>query len=113
MNDEGLADAEAANPFRLPRLHPGIGFAGVATVTDAVVWAAPPRRRVYTDAASQYHQPRLAIALSERCREPAGGAKAAAGGIGHLVIGIGLVVEEALLLPNSRHSFQGGQEGRR
>jgi hypothetical protein len=26
MNDEGLADVEAANPFRLPRLHPGIGF---------------------------------------------------------------------------------------
>src|SRR6266850_8021838 len=25
MNDEGLADATAANPFRLPRLHPGIG----------------------------------------------------------------------------------------
>jgi hypothetical protein len=25
MNDEGLADAKAANPFRLPRLHPGIG----------------------------------------------------------------------------------------
>jgi hypothetical protein len=25
MNDEGLADAAAANPFRLPRLHPGIG----------------------------------------------------------------------------------------
>src|SRR5262245_25537985 len=25
MNDEGLADARAANPFRLPRLHPGIG----------------------------------------------------------------------------------------
>ena len=24
MNDEGLADAEAASPFRLPRLHPGI-----------------------------------------------------------------------------------------
>src|SRR5882762_6009590 len=23
MNDEGLADAAAANPFRLPRLHPG------------------------------------------------------------------------------------------
>ncbi len=22
MNDEGLADAKAANPFRLPRLHP-------------------------------------------------------------------------------------------
>jgi hypothetical protein len=22
MNDEGLADAAAANPFRLPRLHP-------------------------------------------------------------------------------------------
>src|SRR5437660_5432962 len=26
MNDEGLADAEAASPFRLPRLHPGIGM---------------------------------------------------------------------------------------
>jgi hypothetical protein len=26
MNDEGLADASAANPFRLPRLHPGIGL---------------------------------------------------------------------------------------
>ena len=25
MNDEGLADVAAANPFRLPRLHPGIG----------------------------------------------------------------------------------------
>jgi hypothetical protein len=25
MYDEGLADARAANPFRLPRLHPGIG----------------------------------------------------------------------------------------
>jgi len=24
MNDEGLADVEAAIPFRLPRLHPGI-----------------------------------------------------------------------------------------
>src|SRR3989442_14941369 len=24
MNDGGLADVEAANPFRLPRLHPGI-----------------------------------------------------------------------------------------
>src|SRR3989442_15737061 len=27
MNDEGLADAKAANPFRLPRLHPGVWFA--------------------------------------------------------------------------------------
>src|SRR4029453_10690876 len=26
MNDEGLADAAAADPFRLPRLHPGIGL---------------------------------------------------------------------------------------
>jgi hypothetical protein len=30
MNDEGLADAEAANPFRLPRLHAGIGLAYLA-----------------------------------------------------------------------------------
>src|SRR6267142_4083800 len=27
MNDEGLADVEAANPSRLPRLHPGVWFA--------------------------------------------------------------------------------------
>jgi hypothetical protein len=27
MNDEGLADARAVNPFRLPRFHPGIGRA--------------------------------------------------------------------------------------
>jgi len=26
MIDEGLADAAAANPFALARLHPGIGF---------------------------------------------------------------------------------------
>jgi hypothetical protein len=26
MNDEGLADIEAANPFPLPRHHPGIGL---------------------------------------------------------------------------------------
>src|SRR5262249_36891617 len=28
MNDEGLADVQVANPFRLPRLYPGIGFVG-------------------------------------------------------------------------------------
>ncbi len=27
IGDEGLADGAAANPFRLPRLHPGIGLA--------------------------------------------------------------------------------------
>jgi hypothetical protein len=35
MNDEGLADIEAANPFRLPRLHPDFG--AVALATAAVV----------------------------------------------------------------------------
>src|SRR5262249_49234746 len=34
MNDEGLADARSANPFALPRLHPGIGF---CVVTPAEV----------------------------------------------------------------------------
>src|SRR5262245_14737072 len=28
-NDEGLADVEAASPFRLPRLPPGIRFVGL------------------------------------------------------------------------------------
>src|SRR5215475_7768661 len=36
MNDEGLADVEAANPFRLPRLHPGIGFNGRALASERV-----------------------------------------------------------------------------
>jgi hypothetical protein len=30
MDDEGLADAAVANPFRLPRLHPGIGSASLS-----------------------------------------------------------------------------------
>ena len=30
IDDEGLADAKAASPFRLARLHPGIGFGGAA-----------------------------------------------------------------------------------
>ena len=29
MNDKGLADAKAANPFALPRLHPGSGSSPV------------------------------------------------------------------------------------
>jgi hypothetical protein len=32
MNDEGLADAAAANPFSLPRLHPGIGLCAAPSV---------------------------------------------------------------------------------
>jgi hypothetical protein len=36
IDDEGLADARAANPFRLPRLHPGIGS---VSVTEPVVGA--------------------------------------------------------------------------
>jgi len=31
MNDEGLADASAAIPFRLPRNHPGICFVEVGS----------------------------------------------------------------------------------
>jgi hypothetical protein len=34
MIDEGLADAGAANPFRLPGLHPGIGFVGRIQTTS-------------------------------------------------------------------------------
>jgi hypothetical protein len=40
MNDEGLADAAAANPFRLPRLHPGIRFKRCTSESDGeTVWA--------------------------------------------------------------------------
>src|SRR5713101_555337 len=35
MKNEGLADAAAASPFRLPRLHPGIGFGDGAPACDA------------------------------------------------------------------------------
>jgi hypothetical protein len=37
MNDEGLADAAAANPFRLPRLHPGIGLCACSTPISAII----------------------------------------------------------------------------
>jgi len=34
-DDEGLAGAKAANHFRLPRLHPGIGFRRPGSTCDA------------------------------------------------------------------------------
>src|SRR5690349_20392801 len=33
VNDEGLADVEAANPFRLPRLHPAHGSTAILLST--------------------------------------------------------------------------------
>jgi hypothetical protein len=44
MNDEGLADAAAANPFRLPTLHAGIVFTR-ATLDSGVRVVAGARRR--------------------------------------------------------------------
>jgi hypothetical protein len=35
MDDEGLADAAAANPFALPRPHPGIGSASDRCRSDS------------------------------------------------------------------------------
>ena len=43
MDGEGLADAKAANPFRLPRLHPGIGFAGGRCVGNDLKHVADAR----------------------------------------------------------------------
>ena len=43
MNDEGLADASAANPFRLPRLYPGIDAATVSFHPEARVVGLSPR----------------------------------------------------------------------
>jgi hypothetical protein len=41
MNDKGLADAKAANPFRLPRLHQGNGSLGWARLEPlAVIYGA-------------------------------------------------------------------------
>jgi hypothetical protein len=37
-NDEGLADAGAANPFSLPRNYPGSRFVGPAPARDATVF---------------------------------------------------------------------------
>src|SRR5262249_39359213 len=52
MNDEGLADAEAANPFRLPRLHPGTGDGrlrpDVLVETEQVRWVVRPLERAQT-----------------------------------------------------------------
>ena len=52
MNDEALADVSAANPFRLPRLHPGM--AERATMQHA--WAADGRER-RSRAAHDFHRP--------------------------------------------------------
>jgi len=45
MNDEGLADAAAANPFRLPRLHPGIGSPEEPLLLEAHEIADLPHER--------------------------------------------------------------------
>jgi hypothetical protein len=54
MNDEGLADVEAADPFRLPRLHPGIGSTAMETqdvaghrLRERIIPEYSMRRRVY------------------------------------------------------------------
>ena len=55
MNGEGLADVEAANPFRLPRLHPGIrvGGPGAALIAmdlrEVVIKVSTDWRRVGGD----------------------------------------------------------------
>jgi hypothetical protein len=54
MNDEGLADAAAANPFALPRLHPGIGWRPGQHVTRGepllLTWSlGPAMGRVYLE----------------------------------------------------------------
>ncbi len=43
MNDEGLADVEAASPFVLPRLHPGIGAGALhcADRSSDLFWLEP------------------------------------------------------------------------
>src|SRR5216683_4763005 len=51
IDGEGLADARAANPFRLPRLHPGIGLSacsdrgGVEGLLDHLIRPLQQRRR--------------------------------------------------------------------
>jgi putative transposase len=51
MDDEALPDAAAANPFRLPRLHPGIGRAAgdAASRTAAQKPSVRPRTREQRD----------------------------------------------------------------
>jgi hypothetical protein len=104
---EGSAEIAAANLVSSTQTSPRIG---VARGHRDGHRGFGPRHPVgaSTDAASQY-QPRVAIALSERCREPAGGAKGAAAGIGHFGHRKGLGCGRSLLLPNSRHSVQGGR----
>src|SRR6266850_157320 len=49
MKNEGLADAGAANPFALPRLHPGIGLCVVAPapeVTDHSITSGETSHRL-------------------------------------------------------------------
>jgi hypothetical protein len=49
MNDEGLADAGAANPFRLPRNHPGSRSAGLVPACDATGYSITSSARTSSD----------------------------------------------------------------
>jgi hypothetical protein len=49
VDDEGLADAAAANPFRSPRLHPGIDSAwglAVSPMSDTALYERNAQRMV-------------------------------------------------------------------
>src|SRR6185312_13789342 len=49
IENEGLADAIAASPFRLPRLHPGIGSARARTASGLTTADFEAAFRVYLD----------------------------------------------------------------
>ena len=80
MNDEGLADVEAANPFRLPRNHPGIGSLGARSC------AGPPARRLARrrpDAVREPERGRGAMARrGPGIEKPAAGSRLRAGDLG-------------------------------
>jgi hypothetical protein len=60
MNGEGLADAGAASPFRLPRFHPGSGL--------SVRWrrAGPRRRAPARPSGRRSHEPRAGARQARR-----------------------------------------------
>jgi len=69
MNDEGLADADVANPFRLPRVHPPVKAepdgAPLEAAGSSEVLVDNPRWVAQSFATPTFHRSRCAFLTQE------------------------------------------------
>ena len=68
MNDEGLADVDAANPFRLLRLHPGNVHPGGSQLAEIGELLKAGRIWPVIDKVSQFEQAKEALGYLEKGR---------------------------------------------